>query len=308
MFVRIEPAHVIEIGLGLSRTPARVAFKRNTGQNNHFLITVLVGLDAVRVGEAKLAPEFSTSWSPTDVSRSAIRSREYALVTSLAWITDLVDVYRKRLQAMRSVMSDTGSKRIDKIDGRANRLSELASVLGLPRDDRNLLMMLFATRWRNTIVHSDADTRIGRDLRSRLLNSAQDISLEHRGLDISRSIESFERDDAPTFKEVASIIAAGQQLVEALDVRAVTMMDVEHYAESTLNTHLSAAFTLNAQVYAQYWSGNQAKTQKRLTALLAQLGFTRGDALSQLSPEYLNSTSTLTARAARARFSPLEGP
>ncbi|QHC70781.1 hypothetical protein [Rathayibacter sp. VKM Ac-2801] len=298
---------MIEIELGIRRTPARVAFKRNTGQNNHFLITVLVGLDAVRDGEAKLAPEFSTSWSPTDVRRSAIRSREYALVTSIAWITDLVDVYRKRLQAMRSVMSDAESKRIDKIDGRAVRLSELASVLGIPRDDRNLLMMLFATKWRNTIVHSDADSRIGSDLRNRLLNSAQDIALEHRGLDVSRSIKSFERGDAPTFKEVASFVAAGQQLVAALDVRAITKMNVQQYAESILSTHLSAAFTLNAQVYAQYWSGNQAKTHKRLTTLLAQLGFTRSGALSQLSAEYLDSTSRLTAHAARARFSPREG-
>lgn len=303
MFVRTEPAHVNRVELGISRTPARVRFKQNTGQNNHFLITVLVGLDGVRAGQAKLNEEFSTSWSPKDVRRSATRSRDYALVTSLAWITDLVDVYRKQLQAMPSVLDEATSLRINNIDGRANRLAELASILEIRKDDESLLMMQFATKWRNTIIHSDADTRVGSALRSDLLSSAPNISAVHRGLDIARSIETFERGNAPTFKEVASFISAGQVLVESLDASAVGKMDVQQYAESTLRSHLSSIFVRNAQVYSQYWPGDPAKSRQRLTNLLAQLGFTRGPAHSQLTPEYLESISLLTARAARERFS-----
>lgn len=292
-----------EIELGISRTPARANFKQNTGQNNHFLITVLVGLDAVRDGNAKLNTEFSTSWSPKDVKRSATRSREYALVTSLAWLTDLVDVYRKRLQSMPSVVGDSVSVRINKIDGRANRLAELASVLGLPKDDRNLLMMLFATKWRNTIIHSDADTRIGSALRADLIGSGKDISLAHRGLEIDRSITSFERGNAPTFKEVSSFIMAGQMLVEALDSAAIGRMDVQQYAESTLRRYFAISFTSNEQVYSQFWPNDSAKSHQRLSNLLAQLGFTRGDSVAQLSSEYLKTISQLTAKDARLRYS-----
>lgn len=308
MFVRIEPVHVTEMNLGMSRTPSRVAFKRNTGQNNHFLITVLVGLDAVGGGETRLNAEFSTSWSPKDIPRSALRSREYALVTSLAWITDLVDVYRKQIQALPSLLSEAVSARINKIDGRANRLAELASTLELPRADRNLLMILFATKWRNTIVHSDADTRLGSDLRNSLLNSAQAISLEHRGLDIDRSIASFERGDAPTFKEVASFIAAGQQLVEALDSAVMTKMNIEQYAEFTLCKYFSAAFASNRQVFSQFWPGDPAKTHQRLTNLLTQLGFTLGEPFSRLSFDFLHAISRLTAHEARTRYSLPENP
>lgn len=302
MFVRTEPVHVTGMNLGLSRTPALVAFKQNAGQNNHFLITVLVGLDAVRDGEVKLNPEFSTSWRPKDILRSATRSRQYALITSLAWITDLVDVYRKQVQAMPSVLPEVASAKIKRIDGRARRLAELASALELPRSDRNLQMILFATKWRNTIVHSDADTRLGSDLRSSLLNSAQGISLAHRGLDITRSVASFERGDAPTFKEVASFIAAGQQLVAALDLAVLTKMNVEQYAETTLRQYLTDAFTSNRQVFSQFWPGEPAKSHQRLTNLLTQLGFTRGEPLELLSSDFLTQLSELAAREARERY------
>lgn len=287
----------------MSRTPARVAFKRNAGQNNHFLITVLVGLDAVGEGEAKLNADFSTSWSPKDIPRSVMRSREYALVTSLAWITDLVDVYRKQIQAIPSVLSREASSRIGKIDGRANRLAELASILDLPKSDRNLRIVAFATKWRNTIVHSDAETRLGADLRSSLLSSAKSISLAHRGLDIERSISSFESGRAPTFKEVASFIAASQQLVETLDLAAIRKMDVDQYAESIVCEHFSAAFTSNRQVFSQFWPGDSAKTHQRLTKLLAQRGFTQGEPAARLSSDFLDTISCMTAREARSRFS-----
>jgi hypothetical protein len=304
MFVRIEPVHMTEIELGLSRTPARVGFKKNAGQNNHFLITVLVGLDAVNAGDATLREEFSTSWSPKDVQRSAVRSREYSLVTSLAWITDLVDVYRKQIQKMPSVVSVPVSDRINRMDGRANRLTELASILGVPKDDHNLLMMLFAVKWRNTIIHSDADTRIGSILGSALLRSADHISEAHRGLDVARSIKSFECGDAPTFKEVASFISAGQLLVAALDSRAIAKMDVHEYAESTLSSYFAGEFDRNPQVFSQYWPGDATKSSQRLTSLLAQLGFTRGRSESNLAPSFLESLSTLTAGGARQRYSP----
>lgn len=302
MFVRIEPVHVTGLSLGVSRTPARVAFKGNAGQNNHFLITVLVGLDAVHDGDIKLKSEFSTSWSPKDIPRSALRSREYALVTSLVWITDLIDVYRKQIQAMPSVMSETASVKINNIDGRANRLAELALTLELPRGDRNLQMIQFATKWRNTIVHSDADIRLGSNLRNSLLDAAEAISLVHRGLDIDRSITSFERGAAPTFKEVASFIAAGHQLVEALDSAVMTKMNVEQYAETALCKHFSAAFTSNRQVFSQFWPGDPAKTQQRLTNLLTQLGFTRGEPLARLSSDFLDEISRLAAHEARALY------
>ncbi|WP_144802354.1 hypothetical protein [Kocuria rhizophila] len=288
--------------LGLRVTPARVDFKLNAGQNNHFLITVLVGLDGVRSGTATLNDEFSTSWSPRDVEQSSRRSREYALVTSLAWITDLVDVYRKKIQGMRSIIIDAESDRITRLDGRAAKLADFATTLGLTRDDRDLLMLQFAIRWRNRIVHSEADNRLGSHLKASLLRNAEEIAVAHRGLDIGRAIASFEQNKAPTFKEVASFIAAAQRLVESLDSQAVSRMDVNQYANSVLQNHLTSTFESNHQVFAQFWPGNASKSEKRLRGLLLQLGFTSDRPDVTLREDFLSSLGQLSANEARQRY------
>lgn len=303
MFVRAEPAHVFGNELGINRTPARVDFKQNAGQNNHFLITVLVGLESVRDGTASLKDEFSTSWSPKDRSRSALRSREYALVTSLVWITDLIDVYRKQLQKTNSVLDISLRDSINRIEGRAERLSALAKNLQIKLDDPALLMTLFAVKWRNTIVHSEASTRLSASLSSKLTSAADQIAEVHRGLDITRSIETFENGIAPTFKEVASFIAASQSLVESLDRAAIKRMDTQCYAESRLRNYFSREFIRNRQIFSQYWAANPDKSLQRLSNLLTQLGFSRGTCIASLSSDYLNAIAYLTASDARHRFS-----
>lgn len=302
MFVRIEPAHMDVIELGINSTPARAAFKKNAGQNNHFLITVLVGLDSVREGKAVLNEEFSTSWSPKDTSRSALRSRDYVLVTSLAWIADLVDVYRKQIQAMDSAFDDSLSAKIEKLDGRDSRLSGVARELGIPRNNPSLLMMRFAIKWRNTIVHSDAANRLDSQLRADLIASADALSEAHRGLSIERSITSFSHGSAPTFKEAASFISAAQNLVKILDEATLSKMDVDKYAESTLITYFSESFAHNSQIFSQYWPTSAAKSRGRLIKVLEQHGFTPENSRATLSHSYLESISDLTASGARTRF------
>lgn len=303
MFVRVEPTHVTDAPIGLSRTPARLNFKSNAGQNNHFLITVLVGLDCVREGRAKLNEEFSTSWSPKDVERSAARSRTYVLTTSLAWIADLTDVYRKQLQRMRSVISDQKSSELDKLDGSAKRLEGLATTLSVRHDDLDLLLTMLAIKWRNTSVHSGAAPRIDSTLKSRLLTQYDAIEKQYSGLDVARSIESFKKGSPPSFKEVASFIAAAQNIVESLDVRAIMKIDVELYAETVILTHFSSPSTDRAIAFPQFWPGSSSKTRKRLTTLLLQNGFSPNESLIELDPGYLDSLSDLSARAARDRFS-----
>ncbi|PRB66783.1 hypothetical protein [Arthrobacter sp. MYb213] len=302
MFVRTEPAHVHGIKLGINRTPARIGFKKNAGQNNHLLITVLVGLESVRDGTASLKDEFSTSWSPKDRSRSALRSREYALVTSLVWITDLIDVYRKQVQKTDSVFDRSIQDSINRIDGRAERLSALASNLQIQLNDPALLMTLFAIKWRNTLVHSESSTRLNASLSRKLISVAAQIAETHRGLDIKRSIETFENGTAPTFKEVASFIAATQSLVESFDSAAIKKMDIQCYAESRLRDYFSREFIGNRQIFSQYWATNPDKSFQRLSNLLTQLGFSRGTHIASLSSEYLKSIAHLTASDARDRF------
>lgn len=69
-------------------------FKKNIGQANHFLITVLVGLDGLEDHEEiNIRSSFRTTWNPKNRIASIARSREFVKKSSLAWIIDCLDSY-----------------------------------------------------------------------------------------------------------------------------------------------------------------------------------------------------------------------
>jgi len=288
----------------MTTTPARRSFKKNAGQNNHFLITVLVGLDSVRDGSAKLSAEFSTSWTPRNVSHSAARSREYVLRSSLAWITDLVDVYRSSVARMPGGMSAAKVSTIDAIDGRSLRLRELAKILGVDESPDEFLVRL-AIYWRNRIVHSTSSSRLEGQVRAGLLASAKSLRDSHRGLDITRTIEHAKSGESPHFKEVASVIAAAHTLVCAIDEGMLRHVDLEAYAEEALRSHLSRRFEEgDRQVFARMWPGSPGKTDRRVRQFLVQSGLSALllEEERSLPEQYLVDLCVLSASEARARF------
>lgn len=72
------------MGFKLNHSVAQRQFKKRMGQANHFLITILIGLDEVSKGLVKKPDTLDVSWNPKDVKASAERSRVYALNSSLA--------------------------------------------------------------------------------------------------------------------------------------------------------------------------------------------------------------------------------
>ncbi len=67
--------------------------KKEIGNNNHFIITAIVGLDKIDesdVGNVKLAP-----WNPQDVKVSVVRSREFVIKAGLVWSITCLDVFLK---------------------------------------------------------------------------------------------------------------------------------------------------------------------------------------------------------------------
>src|SRR5712691_4250384 len=92
--------------LTMKTSPARTGFKQMLGQNNHFLITIMVGLDAVAYGEANLRAEFSAKWAPRDRVQSAQRSREFACKALTAWLYDALSSYARNLCALPTVIAD----------------------------------------------------------------------------------------------------------------------------------------------------------------------------------------------------------
>lgn len=287
--------------LDLVVTPARKAFKTRAGQNNHFVVTVLVGLDAVRTGEATLSDEFSTSWSPHDPARSADRSRAYVLTTSLAWITDLVDVYRKRVSRTPGLLSAATVRRIEKHEGRAKKLRELAKELGVDESSSELLVAL-GIHWRNRIVHSDATDHLNGRVRAELLRQEELIAERHRGLIVDQTIARAERGDAPTFKDVTSIIAAAHQVVQDIDSVVVESLAPDDYAVAWLAQELRLQFGAgDTNAYAKTWPGSPEKTTKRLTQLLLQGHMSRVEpGARRVTPELFSRLASMSAMEARS--------
>ena len=62
-------------------------FKTEMGQANHFLITIMIGLDAVEDGAEK-RESFKTTWNPRNRTNSVVRSKAYAIKSALAWTVD----------------------------------------------------------------------------------------------------------------------------------------------------------------------------------------------------------------------------
>lgn len=54
------------------------------GQANHFLITILIGLDEVSKGQVKKPDTLDVCWNPKDVRASVERSRAVARTTMIS--------------------------------------------------------------------------------------------------------------------------------------------------------------------------------------------------------------------------------
>lgn len=305
MLVRIEPVHVSDAPLALRITGARREYKMNSGQSNHFLITVLVGLDSVADGKAVLKREFSTSWSPMDIPRSAARSREYALKTSLSWTSDVVDQYRRALLDLPGVIAPDVAARISKLDGRGLRLRAVAKELSIV-DSIELDMVRLGIHWRNRMVHASAVSKLDRQVVARLFAQVEPIREQYRGLDIRRATDSADAGHAPRFKEVASIIEAGHRLVQSLDAVAIDRLDLWAYADALIAANLRRSLASGSTNGApKLWPGNPIKSEQRIRQILIDGGFSADSDEGQVLPvSYLRDISRLTARDGRNRFLP----
>ena len=82
----------------MTKSPAKKEFKERFGQANHFLITALVGIDAIQSGMITKKPTgFSTTWEPKDPKKSANRSRIFILKSFLAWAVESLEMYMTEL-------------------------------------------------------------------------------------------------------------------------------------------------------------------------------------------------------------------
>jgi len=218
----------------LNRTHARWAFKDLLGQANHFLITILVGLNGIRRNKIEFDEEFRTSWNPKSAFRSAERSRIFALDLSLVRAIDALDTYfmlsvRKPcalLPSFVSAMDGTGrsvAKRLEVFDCQLPQLRNSHKVA-----------LEVAIEWRNRRVHSLSDDRIDKAMRTTLIDDTRRFEEKHSGLNIRELLSHFDAGLSPTFKEAASIIQLCHEAVRSYDAKILDQINVTRYVSDAV--------------------------------------------------------------------------
>jgi hypothetical protein len=211
----------------LNRTDARAAFKGLLGQANHFLITILVGLNGVRRGGIEIDEEFRTSWNPRDVRHSADRSRAFALDLALVRAVDSIDTYMMR--SRRRPLALASSSFASSMDGTGQKVSKRLEVFNAyldPLPKHHTAFIKLAIEWRNRRVHSLADDKTEDDDIKSLQEAADTLRDEFSGLNVVELIKDYKSGSAPTFKEAAAIIRLVHLAVENFDAQLLGDLDI----------------------------------------------------------------------------------
>lgn len=255
----------------LKRTHARKVFKGLLGQANHFLITILVGLNGVRNGTARLDEEFRTSWNPRDVKRSAERSRSFVLDLALIRAIDALDLYmmlsRRKPCALTShefmqCMDRTGQKISKRLDVFTKFLPPLAQ--------EQFAFLKLAIDWRNRLVHSLAGENLENSYEEVFLSRAESLRTEHSGLDVNELLTRYKARESPSFKDAASVIRLSHNAVSHFDAHLLSGLDIERYVREAIRIELTDSSNTDAglkRACTKIWGNPDKRRAKAIRAL-----------------------------------------
>lgn len=225
----------------LVKSPAVNIVKRNMGQNNHFLITCLVGLDLIKNSKEICPPAFSPQWKPNSLEISAIRSREYVLNSSLAWIVDCMEGYFFAINKKPNFVENINLRNQlngEKISRSVLLKLELFEDYLKLQNDPSLCLAHLAIAWRNRVIHSEASNDITFEHRKVLIDNSDTIEREHSGLIVQDMLKDFDEGSAIKQKAVSSLCKATQDILYEIDRRLMLEIDLDRYTRAILNNYL----------------------------------------------------------------------
>jgi hypothetical protein len=261
--------------LTLNTSKARKDFKQLIGQTNHFLITILVGLDGVYSGNTVLSPDFSTSWNPKNKQTSAIRSRHFAIKATLAWCVDALDGYFVMSCQEPSIVQNPVL-----IHTTLNEMSIFRKFKAFNKEYNSIrsstaveiAMIELAITWRNRLIHYNSDNVISQSTRDLLIRNRTRIQSDYQGLDINDLLSNYDGyKNPPRFKEVTALIRAIHKYVEILDKEIIRRLNFQAYAESVVKQYLNNSNKDDR--INNIWSKDQETTIKKLKNVLVNNGF-----------------------------------
>lgn len=209
-------------------------FKTEMGQANHFLITIMIGLDAVEDGAEK-RESFKTTWNPEIRTNSVVRSRKYAIKSALAWTVDNLDMYLRLCNREPRLYHEEESLKIAKT--KHSVYNKFDCVI---RNHPELTVSKFAyvdllICWRNNSVHFDAENQLMHASLDYFRNiPGDDVVVNKYHLDVDQMLDRFNRGECPTFKETATLISMTIHFVEELDSILLGAIDQYRFLETSL--------------------------------------------------------------------------
>lgn len=304
-------AHVTSLVLTMTATPERSHFKRSFGQANHFLVTIIVGLHAVKSRDAVAPPDLPAAWDPKDAARSAERSEAFAIQGAVVFLTTALDQYladvarlmRPTSPSLASALDAAGQKK-GGLRGEARVFADFSEALRTPE----LALVESAIHWRNRLVHPGSNARFNSELRTRLAEHGLEFDTEYRHLDPERMIRTFGTGDpAPSLKEIAGMITATHRFIRRVDSAVLENLDYEGYLEGILRKHLREGSREQAHERAnRVWGRTPRRASQAIVTLAKQNGFTDAAEHSThgLGSEALARLAGMSARVAMDRLYP----
>lgn len=209
-------------------------FKKETGQANHFLITIMIGLDAVADGAPK-RESFKTTWNPQDTTASVSRSKHYAIKSALAWTVDNLDMYLRLCNREPKLYDDSQSLKIANTGHSVYK--KFRCVIGnhpeLTADKFSYVDLLIC--WRNNSLHFEAENQLLPETFNYFRNiPANDIVTNTYHLDVVKMLDRFRQGKCPTFKEATTLISMTIHFVEELDTLLIQNIHQYQFLETVL--------------------------------------------------------------------------
>ena len=240
-------------------TLARKKFKRKIGQENQYLITVRVGLWAIRdcPDLFEVPDEMRAQWSPKDKKCSAERSEKYAMQSFLAWAVDCLDMYMTLINRKPCLLVNQELK--SKFDHKENSRSVHKKTFLLADyykvDQLYVALTDVLITWRNNVFHSANSIKLKESSVKTIMREKDRLIEEFCGLD-PEGVErggmkkglcwKAENGGDLTFKETASLIRAVQCFVQNLDEKIIAELEKPSSADG-----LTHAGNIVAELAAQ---------------------------------------------------------
>jgi hypothetical protein len=302
-------AHVTTVVLTMSATPQRSQFKRTFGQANHFLVTLIVGLDAVKAGN--IGSNLPAAWNPKDRVRSAERSEGFAIQGTLVFLITALDEY---LGEIARLARPSSAELIAALDasranekGRRGVIQAFAAFSGAARTVE-LALVESSIEWRNRLIHPGSKARLNSDLRDQLREHARELMDDYHHLKADQLIARFESNqDSPSFKELAGMIAATHRIVRQVDSAILARLDYEQLLLSILKRHLAEVSRSEAQLRAnRIWGRTDQRARHAILSLARQNGFATPQeaAAHGLTDKTINKLAGMSCREALTAFLP----